>query len=302
MYIKCAYTFKTKFTMNKKKRAINLSVSDLDKAQLEQIALEFDMKWGNRPNISKLMEAIARHKLIISPNNDWSEILIAALKQGIDALIDAGKLEEALVVADLLLERSELSLPLRKEIERFKENPPPSWRIEINLYIRRQQSFQLSYQDARGRWLNFTVRHAKVAPHEQRQYLDCWCEETERNLDIPELIHNWSLRLDRISEAGITPISDSWCPDLDYVEVEMRLFGRLAVSYKTRNEDITSELLPGKEPIRKVVRKIFSTYWFIREILPDASKIAIVSPLVIRERLKKELMAACERCNMETEN
>lgn len=288
--------------MNKKNRSINLSVSDLDKAQLEKIALEFGMKWGDRPNISKLVEAIARRKLVIAPNNNWSEALITVLKQAIDALIDAGKLEEALVVADLLLQRSELSLPLRKEIERFKENPPPSWRIEINRYIRRQQSFQLSYQDARGRWLNFTVRHAKVAPHEQRQYLDCWCEETERNLDIPELIHNWSLRLDRISEAGITPISDSWCPDLDYVEVEMRLFGRLAVSYKTRNEDITSELLPGKEPIRKVVRKIFSTYWFIREILPDASKIAIVSPLFIRERLKKELMAACERCNMETEN
>ncbi|BAY84374.1 hypothetical protein NIES267_38700 [Calothrix parasitica NIES-267] len=288
--------------MNKKNRSINLSVSDLDKAQLEKIALEFGMKWGDRPNISKLVEAIARRKLVIAANNNWSKILITVLKQAIDALIDAGKLEEALVVANLLLERSELSLPLRKEIERFKENPPPSWRIEINRYIRRQQPFQLSYQDATGRWLNFTVRHAKVVPHEQRQYLDCWCEETERSLDIPELIHNWSLRLDRIPEAGIIPISDSWCPDLDYVEVEMRLFGRLAVSYKTRNEDIISELLPGKEPTRKVVRKIFSTYWFIREILPDASKIAIVSPLVIRERLKEELMAACERCNMETEN
>ena len=124
-------------------------MSDLDKAQLEKIALEFGMKWGDRPNISKLVEAIARRKLVIAANYNWSEILITALKQAVDALVDAGKLEEALVVADLLLERSELSLPLRKEIERFKENPPPSWRIEINRYIRRQQSFQLSYQNTK---------------------------------------------------------------------------------------------------------------------------------------------------------
>ncbi len=285
--------------MDKKSRAINLSVSETDKTQLEKIALEFGMKWGNRPNISKLVEAIARRQLTIAPNNDWSEALITALKQAIDALIDTGKLEEALVVASLLLKRSELSLPLRREIERFQENPPPSWRIEINRYIRRQQPFQLSYQDATGRWLNFTVRHAQVVPYEQRQYLDCWCEETEGNRDVPELIHNWSLRLDRIPEAGITPISGPWRPNLAHIEVEMRLFGRLAVAYKTKNEDIISELLPGQEPVRKVVRKISNTYWFIREVLPDASKIAIVSPENVRERLKQELMSACERCTME---
>ena len=288
--------------MDKKSRAINLSVSESDKAKLEKIALEFGMMWGNRPNISKLVEAIARRELIIGPNNDWSGTLITALKQAIDALNDAGKVEEALIVADLLLDRSELPLPLRKEIEGFKENPPPAWRIEINRYIRRQQPFQLSYQDATGRWLNFTVRHAQVVLHEQRQYLDCWCEETEGNLDIPELIHNWSLRLDRILEAGITPISVKWHSNSAYIEVEMRLFGRLAVSYKTKNEDIISELLPGKEPTRKVIRKVSSTYWFIREILPDASSIAVVSPKVTRERLKQELILACERCFTEIDN
>jgi WYL domain len=288
--------------VDKKSRAVNLSISELDKAQLEKIALEFGMMWGNRPNISKLVEAIARRELIIGPNNDWSGTLIAALKQAIDALSDAGKVEEALIVANLLLERSELTLPLRKEVEGFKENPPPAWRIEINRYIRRQQPFQLSYQDAKGRWLNFTVRHAQVVPHEQRQYLDCWCEETEGNLDIPELIHNWSLRLDRILEAGIMQIPGKWRFNSAYIEVEMRLFGRLALSYKTKNEDIINELLPGKEPTRKVIRKVSNTYWFIREILPDASSIVIVSPLVVRERLKQELMSACERCSTEIDD
>jgi hypothetical protein len=65
-------------TVNKKSRAINLSVSETDKAQLEKIALEFGMMWGNRPNISKLVEAIARRQLLIAPNNDWSETLITA--------------------------------------------------------------------------------------------------------------------------------------------------------------------------------------------------------------------------------
>ncbi|GAA6617555.1 WYL domain-containing protein [Scytonema sp. NUACC26] len=285
--------------MNKKSRAINLSISELDKAQLEKIALEFGMKWGNRPNISKLVEAIARRKLVIAPNNDWSETLITALKQAVDALTDAGKIEEALVVADLLLQRSELSLPLRAEVERFLGNPPPAWRIEVNRYICREQPFQLSYQDATGKLWNFTVRHAKVVPHEERQYLDCWCEETEGNQDVEQLHHNWSLRLDRISEAGVFPLTGKWRSNLAELPVEMHIFGRLAFAYKTRNEDTESELLPTSPPMRRVVRRISSTYWFIREVLRDAPDIVIVSPESVRGRLKQKIISFYERYDME---
>lgn len=50
-------------------------------------------------------------------------------------MTDAGKSDEALAITNLLLERGELSFPSRSEIERFKQNPPPDWRIQIELYL-----------------------------------------------------------------------------------------------------------------------------------------------------------------------
>ena len=60
------------------------------------------------------------------------------------------------------------------------------------------------------------MRYAKIVRHEERQYLDCWCDETERNQDVEALSHNWSLRLDRIpEEAVISLVKGHWQPELD---------------------------------------------------------------------------------------
>ena len=285
--------------MSRKGQSITLSVSEREKAELENLAREYGMKWGDRPNISKLVEAIAQRRLLITPNNNWLQERITALKQAIDALTDAGKVEEALLIANLLLERSELSLPLRAEIERFLGNPPPPWRIELNQYIRREQPFQLSYQDATGRLWNFTVRHAKIVPYEERQYLNCWCEETEGNLDVEELHHNWSLRLDRIPEAGVIPISGKWRSNLDELLVEMHIHGRLAFAYKNKNEDVESKLLEGSPPVRRVIRRVSNTYWFIREVLRDTPDVLIISPENVCLLAKEKLKTLCQRYNLE---
>ena len=39
-----------------------------------------------------------------------------------------------------------------------------------------------------------------------REYLECWCEEPKGNQDLPELSHDWCLRLDRIPKAITTAI------------------------------------------------------------------------------------------------
>ena len=285
--------------MSRKGQSITLSVSERDKAELEAIARELGMLWGDRPNISKLVEAIARRQLLIAPNNDWSKARIEALMQAVRELTDAGKIEEALAIADLLVERSELPLPLRIEIESFLGNPPPPWRLDINRYIRRQQPFQLSYQDATGRLWSFTVRHAQVVPHEERQYLDCWCEETEGNQDLADLVHNWSLRLDRIVEAGVAPIAGQWRNRLGHLEVEMHLFGHLAFAYKAKSGDDISEWLASRERVRRVVRQISSTYWFVREILRYGEDCVIVSPESVRSRLKQKLKSLCYQYELE---
>ena len=285
--------------MSRKGQSITLSISERDKAQLEALARELNMKWGERPNISKLVEAIARRQLLIAPNNDWSKARIEALVQSIRTLTDASKIEEAIVIANLLLERSELSLPLQKEIEQFIENPPPPWRVEIERYILRQQPFQLSYQDATGRLWSFTVRHAQINPHERGQYLDCWCEEIEGNQDVPELIHNWSLRLDRITEAAVMPIKGYWRSKLDQLEVELHISGRLAFAYQTKTtEDEISEWLADRQGVRRVVKQVSITFWFIREVLQNAPDIVVISPDSVRDRIKQKLRSLCGAYDM----
>lgn len=54
--------------MTRKGRSITLSLEESDKAQLEAIALELGMKWGDDPNISRLIKAIARRQLLVFPN------------------------------------------------------------------------------------------------------------------------------------------------------------------------------------------------------------------------------------------
>ncbi|MFB2982020.1 WYL domain-containing protein [Microseira sp. BLCC-F43] len=283
-----------RINMSRKGQSITLSVSERDKAQLEAIAQEFGMMWGDRPNISKLVEAIARRQLLIAPKNDWSPDRIRALKRAMDGLIDLGETEQAEILANLLLERGELSLPLRTEIESCLETIRSHWRTEIDRYILRQQPFQLTYQDAAGRLWNFTVRHATVQLHEKRQYLDCWCEETEGNQDIEELKHNWSLRLDRIpEEAAISPVAAKWRSNLDEIEVEMHLSGGLAFAYRAKPEDIVNNWLPDRQRIRQVVRRVSISFWFIREVMQNAPDILVVSPDSLRDRIKQKLLTLC---------
>lgn len=288
--------------MSRKGQSITLSLKEQDKAELEKLACELGMMWGDRPNISKLIEAIARRKFLIAPNNDWTEPRIKALVKAVRALSDAGHIEDAQVIANLLLERSELSSPLRKEIERFQENLPPAWRFEIEGYIRRQQPFQLSYQDAAERLWSFTVRYAQMTHHEERKYLDCWCEQTTGNQDVEELQHNWSLRLDRITDATISPISGNWLSKLDEILVEMHLLHGLAFAYQAKSEDVTNEWLPDRERVRRVVRRVSSTFWFIREVLRYAPDCVIVSPQSVRQRFKDKLIALYQHYQLEIQD
>lgn len=286
--------------MSRKGQSITLSISDQDKSQLEAIARELGVMRGERPNISALVEAIARQQFLVAPNNNWSENRIQVLAQAVQTLTDTGQLEEAQVIATLLLERSEVSLPLRKQIERFLKTPPPPWRLEIERYILRQQPFQISYHDAADRFWSFNIRYAQITLHERRQYLDCWCDETEGNQDLPELIHNWCLRLDRIPEAAIVPIEGEWHSSLDRIEVEMHLFAGLAFAYQAKPEDDINEWLPDKPRVRQVIRRVSSTFWFNREVMQYAPDCVVISPENVRDRLKQKLRTLCNLYDIET--
>lgn len=282
--------------MSRKGQSITLSVSEQDKAQLEALALEFGMTWGDRPNISRLVEAIARRQLLIAPNHNWIVERINALNRARTTLIDAGQIEAAVALAHLLLERSEITIPLRTELEQFIAIPVLPWRLQVEQYIRRQQPFRLSYQDAAERIWNFTIRYAEIVTHEDRQYLDCWCEETEGNKDIPELIHNWCFRLDRITESVTAPVTGNWRSGLATIAVELHLFRNLAFAYRSKtNQDEVNELMTDPPQGRRVVRRASSSFWLIREVLRYGRDCTIISPESVRDRLKQELQAMCQQ-------
>lgn len=282
--------------MTRKGKSITLSVSERDKAELETLALEYGLTWGDRPNISKLVEAIARKRLTIAPNHDWNSARINSLNQARNTLIDAGQIDDAVAIAHLLLERSELTIPLRQELEQFIDNPALPWRLEIERYIKQQQSFQLSYQDATERLWQFTVRYAEIASHGNRQYLDCWCEETQGNQDLPELRHNWCLRLDRITDAAIAPIPGKWYGHLDSIDVEIHLYGRLAFAYESKTtNDVVNRWWPDAPQTRQLVRRVSNTFWLIRELLPYGQDCEVISPEKVKEEIKQEVQAMAKR-------
>ncbi|MEC4895536.1 MAG: WYL domain-containing protein [Oscillatoria sp. PMC 1051.18] len=279
--------------MSRKGQSITLSISDREKKQLEALATEFGMLWGDKPNISKLVSAIARNHLRIVRNNDWSPERIKVLETARQVFVDEGKMLEALEIGRLLSSRSELTKGFRKEIETFLDNPQPAWRQRIDNLIQRQQPFRLSYRDAGDRQWNYTVLSAKIEPIEQRQYLVCRCEETEGNQDIPELCHNWTLRLDRIVEAAVIPIQQEWLPDLETIPVEFHLFGGLAFGYRgyKPGDRFISEL-EGDPPRRRVIRHISSTFWFFRDLAKYWQDCEIVAPESIRSRFVEQKLTA----------
>jgi predicted DNA-binding transcriptional regulator YafY len=289
--------------MTRQGRAITLSLKEADKIALQTIATQLGYTWGDNPNISKLVEAIAQHKLLIAPNNDWSTDLLATLYQAMTCLHDRGDSKNVQIMADLLLKRSELKNPLRREIERFQETlQKPNWRQRLDQFIEQKQPFQLAYQDAAQRIWTFHIQHAVMINRDRREYLDCWCQETDGNTDLPKLKHNWTLRLDRITDAALSPIEKKWRPDLDQLRVELHLYNGLAFAYEPKPKDVHNEWIPNQLQVRRVLRDVSSTFWLFREILPYGEDCMIISPLDVRNQFRHKLRLLWDKYAPETLN
>lgn len=76
--------------MTRKNQAITLSISDEDKAKLEEKALEFGCLWGQDPNISKFIKLIANDELLVSqPDNKPATKKRALIKNAIKNIQNA---------------------------------------------------------------------------------------------------------------------------------------------------------------------------------------------------------------------
>lgn len=278
--------------MARKRSSITLSIEERDKKQLEDLALALGQTWGDNPNISKLMKAIACGKLKVAANHDWNRDRIDTLIRALNLLRDSGHIEEALCLAAVLAERHELNQPLRATLQDFIRQPGKPWRADLERYRQQYRPFRLMYQDAAGRMFHFTVRHVLFMRHEEREYLDCWCDETEGNQDVVALQHNWCLRLDHIpGEAVISPVEGQWQPELAYLDVEFHLLNHLAIAYQSKSKaDLVNEW-DGDRQIRRVVRRIHNTFWFFREIRRYGAECVVVGPPEVRDRFAQDAIA-----------
>jgi len=285
--------------MTRKNQAITLSIEERDKKALGNLAMEFGQTWGtSKPNISKLLKTIARNELKIVANHDWTPQRINALEQARKTLLDQGFCGEAEEIAQILQERSELTLQFRHEIEKFLQKPRPIWRQNIENFIKRQQPFRLCYQDVAERQWNFTVLHGQLRLIEQHQYLVCTCDETEGNQDIAPLQHNWTFRLDRIQDAVVNPVKFQWQSNLDLINVEFKVLRGLAFAYakeEPKIDDVLVGEIEGDPPQRIVTRQIWSTFWFFREIAKYLNDCEILSPDSMREKFKTKVQDLSEK-------
>jgi hypothetical protein len=287
--------------MTRKGRAITLSLSAADKQSLENLALKFGHLWGDKPNISKLVQEIARRNLAIEPNHMWTRGELDALNGARKALTDVGQVEIALAIAELLLNRGEVEdIAIRGELDAFVKSQAVPWRREVMHFIERRQPFQLStYVDATGQAWTFNICYAELVRHEGREYLDCWCDSTDGNQDLPELQHNWCFRLDRYRGSAIVSLNrSSWRVDFDRIDVTFDLLGRLAHSYamsKHHVDDRHDACVWLDTQTYRVVRSVYNTYWLSRELRMHGEDCVIVAPESLQVRFRHELQATLKR-------
>jgi len=278
--------------MSRKGQSITLSVSEAEKQQLQALAEAFHCKWGEQPNISRLVSAIAQNQLQLVSNTDWSSDRIQALEAARQVLIDRGEIAKAKEIARLLTSRNEVAYPFRSQIEEFLAQEQPAWRKTIDQLIAQQKPFRLTYQDAAERPSTFTVLYGQIEHIEKRDYLVCYCQESEENEDIEPLHHNWTLRLDRIQEAAVTEIDQPWAHNLVRISVTFKLYGRLAFGYEPKPNDTFISELEGES--RQVIRRIFNTFWFFRDIAKYWEQCEVIEPQSVRDRVSDKIRQLAE--------
>jgi hypothetical protein len=221
----------------------------------------------------------------------------------------SSEIQELLVKA---IENSDFSLALIEWVkpqlsDNFREKlknlftKAASFRAVLEM-IEQKKPFKLFYQDAAGTDFIFSVAYAQMSNFEGKEYLECWCEETDGNRDLPELQHNWSFRPDRISHAGIVPWEVPWrSQGLDYINAEILLFDGLAHGYSPLPGD-KAEWIDSNPPTKRIIRPITSSFWFIRRILTYGAKCEVIGNKNLRDRIIQEILVMSENYDSKNPN
>jgi WYL domain len=276
----------------RKKETITLSIPPGAKEQLEAIASQLNLLWGDRPSISALIVAIAQKELELGQRFSLSKVQVQALDQAIKLLIDSNFIPESKTLASLIIERGNPDPPLRQKLLEQVSTSDQVWRVLLEQQIAKKQPFRLFYRDSQQQQWEFTVRFAEITFREKRYYLEIWAEETEGNSDLPELKHNRCLRLDRIENLTLLPTDGKWRKGLDATKVYLHFCGGLVKAYDSRQGDLENY---EENEIRKVTRSVSNTFWLLREIRHYGTQCQIIAPESVREKMKQELREMCQQ-------
>ena len=75
--------------MSRKKESITLSLSPEHKTELEKLSVQFGYLWGEKPNISGLLKAIADGDLLLSKSDKPAKQKRALIKDAICSIQEA---------------------------------------------------------------------------------------------------------------------------------------------------------------------------------------------------------------------
>lgn len=270
--------------MPRKKETITLSIPSGTKEKLEEIARRFNIFWGKSPSPSGLIAAIARRDLEVGNPFTFNSLQINSLNEAINALINHGRIEEAQILIELLLERENLDNSLRQSLLKKISQPIETWRKILREQIQKKQPFLLLYLNLQGEEETFTVRWAEIKFFKNEFYLMTWCEETTESEEILALVHNRCFHLDRI--INIFSINKIWQKNPDFVLVQLHFFKHWVKNYQERGDDIEDRV---NDRIRQVTRKVINTFWLVQEVFKYGEDCEIVSPDSVRERMKLKI-------------
>ncbi|MBD2503959.1 WCX domain-containing protein [Anabaena azotica] len=237
---------------------LHLNLVGLLDPQLNKNIIDIEVKYDSHNEVEHLMQAF------------WS-------------LWDLGLIEQSRTIADILLQRYEISPALEQHLKSIPQNCYPSFSELIGT----KQPFTLSYESASGNGYSFDITYAEIRQIERHHYLCCWAQQNTGKAEIPALAHNMTLRLDRVKDAVLLPISGmQWREQgLDSVVLEMKLLGRWTSAYEPKPEDISIDKCEDGIIVK---RKLQFWHWAKRDILRYGSGCVVLSPEDVKGLMANE--------------
>jgi len=262
--------------------------------ELAALAAQWGFFFQNQPNPSGLVQAIAGGDILLVKPPEWSLQQQEAVYQ---LLIDGREVghSEAVEEAGLLaLSQHNLAPSLRQNISEVVKLAKLPILDDLQSLLAARQPFKIAYNNSAGEDEILTCVYGHLELIEKHKYLVARVTDPMPNPEHPDLAYNRCLRLDRI--VAVQPVKDLHWGELDYIEVVFWLYGGWTRKYEPKPADlepgkvswINSPLESG-ETIREVRRRVWSGFWFLREVMRYGD-VQIISPESIKEAHIQKLL------------